>query len=338
MANNDPLRLERFGRVGLCYLPTPLEPLARLSEHLGGPKLLVKRDDCTGLALGGNKARKLEFLLADALEHRADTVITTGGPQSNHARQTAAAAARLGLQCELVLPRASRWTSPLYETSGNVLLDDLLGASVHIVGAAAGPATIQHVAEQVRARGGTPYVIPVGGSTAVGALGYVAATRELLEQADRQGLQIDTIVVTTGSCTTHAGILVALHALGRSEKVIGMSIYYPAQRAAQVVREKARETAELLGVPHAGLEDRVVVTDDYLGPGYGEPTDAMVDAVRLTARREGLLLDPVYTGRAMSGLLDLVRAGRFGDTDNVVFWHTGGTPALFAYADLFGKM
>ena len=330
------LDLDRFPRVALCHRPTPLEPMKRLSEHLGGPQLFIKRDDCTGLAFGGNKTRKLEFLMADALEKGADTVITTGGPQSNHARQTAAAAARLGLRCELVLPHSSRWHSPMYDTNGNALLDRLLGAKVHIVADRdAAKVKITEITQRVRSTGGKPYFIPTGGSTPIGALGYVAATAELVEQADSRGLSVDYIVVATGSCTTHAGIVTGLEALGRREQVVGITISLSGDEATATVRQKARETAELLDMPVGSLDERVVVKTEYLGPGYGEPTEGMIEAVKLTAQMEGILLDPVYTGKAMAGLIDLVRHGFFQPSQNVVFWHTGGTPALFPYESLF---
>lgn len=334
--------LDRFARVELCHRPTPLEPMDRLADHLGGPRLLVKRDDCTGLALGGNKTRKLEFLMGDALAKGANTVITVGGVQSNHCRQTAAAAARLGLKCELVLPHLSRFESSTYETSGNVLLDRLLGARLHVT-ADRDRATerSREVLAEVRARGDVPYFIPAGGSTAIGALGYVDAALELARQTHERNLRIDHVVVTTGSCTTHAGLIVGLAAVEQSPEfdcrpsLIGISVYQRLPEVVATVKQKVRETAELLGLDGAALEERIVVTDDYLGGGYGEPTDAMVEAVGLAARLEGLLVDPVYTGKTLSGLIDLVRRGHFKPSDNVLFWHTGGTPALFAYREAF---
>jgi L-cysteate sulfo-lyase len=336
------INLDRFARVELCHRPTPLEPMSRLSEHLGGPRLFVKRDDCTGLAFGGNKTRKLEFLMADALAKGADTVVTVGGVQSNHCRQTAAAAARLGLKCELVLPHLSRFASSTYETGGNVLVDRLLGARLHVAAdAEAAVARTRAVLEEVQARGDRPYFIPAGGSTAIGALGYVDAAIELAQQARDRNLRIDHVVVTTGSCTTHAGIVVGLAAVEQMQEldcrpsVIGISVYQRLPQVAATVKQKVRETAELVGLDGAALEERVIVKDDYLGGGYGEPTDAMVEAVALAARFEGLLLDPVYTGKTLSGLVDLARRGSFQPTDTVLFWHTGGTPALFAYREAF---
>ncbi|MEX2113177.1 MAG: pyridoxal-phosphate dependent enzyme, partial [Pirellulales bacterium] len=265
--------LDRFARVELCHRPTPLEPMTRLSEHLGGPRLFVKRDDCTGLALGGNKTRKLEFLMADALAQGANTVITVGGVQSNHCRQTAAAAARLGLKCELVLPHISRYNSATYESNGNLLLDRLFGATLHVIPgdgtdrAIAAP-VIERVLQQVRARGDLPYFIPPGGSSPIGALGYVDAAFELARQAQQRALRVDHVVVTTGSTTTHAGLIVGFEGVRQSPEldcdpvVHGISVYQRREPALATVRQKVRETAELLGLDPAPLEERVHVTDD----------------------------------------------------------------------------
>jgi L-cysteate sulfo-lyase len=331
--------------VELCHKPTPLEAMNRLADHLGGPRLFVKRDDCTGLAIGGNKTRKLEFLMADAIAQGANTVVTVGGVQSNHCRQTAAAAARLGLKCELILPHLSRFHSATYEDGGNILIDRLLGAAIHVApDREAAAALTQEVLQKVRDRGDRPYFIPAGGSTALGALGYVDAAFELARQAQVRDLRVDCVVVTTGSSTTHAGLVVGFAAIERMPelncrpRVIGISVYHGRAGALATVRERARETAQLIGLDDVGLDERVVVYDDYLGAGYGEPTEAMVEAVGLAARLEGLHLDPVYTGKTLSGLVDLVRRGSFAKTDNVVFWHTGGTPALFPYADAFATL
>jgi len=331
--------IDRFPRVALCHRPTPLEHLPRLSAHLRGPQIYIKRDDCTGLATGGNKSRKLEFLMADALAQGATTVITLGGPQSNHARQTAAAAAVLGLRCELVLPKFSKWHGPLYETNGNLLLDGLFGAAVHLVDTRdAANERVAQISARIRGEGGKAYVIPIGGSTPLGALGYVDAAAEYAGQVDAANLAIDYVIVTTGSCTTHAGLVVGFDHLNRREKIIGMSISLPGAEATATVRDKARATAELLGWPTASLDERVTVKDEYLGAGYGQPTESMLEAVALVARQEGILLDPVYTGKAMSGLIGLVRSGFFKPQERVVFWHTGGLPALFAYQDAFEPM
>lgn len=326
------MRLADIPRVALAHLPTPLEYLPRLSEFLGGPRIYIKRDDQTGLALGGNKVRKLEFLVADALEQGCDTLVTTGGPQSNHARQTAAAAAKLGLACHLVLPKLVPIATHEYENSGNVLLDRLLGASVEMPAAADfSAATIEWALASLRGQGRRPYSIPIGGSTAVGALGYVAALHELFEQANAQSLSIDAIVVATGSAGTHAGILAGLFQTGSSIPLHGFAVSATTADKVKLVGSLAGQVCERLEIPAADLAARIQVDDAFVGPGYGIPTDAMREAVNQTARFEGLLLDPVYTGKAMAGLFAAVRRGQFTGGQNVVFWHTGGAPGLFAY-------
>ncbi len=332
------MSLDRFQRVSLCHRPTPLEPLNRLSEHLGGPQLIMKRDDCTGLAGGGNKTRKLEFLIADALEQGADTVITTGGLQSNHARQTAAAAAKFGLKCELVLPRIVDRRDLLYESNGNILLDRLLGATVHVVnGRDEAEHRIQQLTEASGVHGAKAYFIPPGGSTPIGALGYVDAMLECLNQAEHAGLSPTHHVVVTGSGGTHAGLFVGLLHQNSEQRVCGFAIAHAAEQHKSVVRSLAGETAALLGLSRDVRIEQILVDDEFRGPGYGEPTEAMLEAISLTARLEGILLDPVYTGKAMAGLIESIRRGRFRPTDQIVFWHTGGTPAIYAYQPLFDK-
>jgi len=303
---------------------------------LGGPRIFVKRDDQTGLALGGNKARKLEFLVADAIEQRCDTLVTTGGVQSNHARQTAAAAARTGLGCELLLPRVVPLATADYNDSGNVLLDQLLGAHVEFpAGEGFSQEQIDERLDKLRGAGRRPYWIPTGGSTPLGALGYVAAAEELLNQANQQQIAIDAIWVPTGSAGTHGGILAGLLRAGARTSLRGAAVSGTAADKERLVARLAHEALDLLSEPHGDVGSRVCVDDRFVGPGYGLPTEAMVEAVTLVARCEGLLLDPVYTGKAMAGLIHAVRNGEFAATDHVVFWHTGGTPALFAYRDSF---
>ncbi|MFO1061265.1 MAG: D-cysteine desulfhydrase [Dongiaceae bacterium] len=324
--------LARFPRRRFCHLPTPLEELPALSRHLGGPTLLAKRDDCTGLALGGNKNRKLEFILAEALAAGADTLVTAGGVQSNHCRQTAAAAARHGLACELVLSRSVPSNDPAYPRSGNVLLDRLFGARLNYVGADIDWAVeLEAVAEQVRRRGGRPHIVPVGGSTPTGALGYVACGQEILQQAEAAGRPIDAVVHCSGSGGAQAGLLVGLQ--GSGVPVIGVSSGRARATLTGQVLELADQTLAKLGRRGTFPRDEVEVLDAYVGAGYGMPTPGMLEALELCARLEGLLLDPVYTGKAMAGLIDLIRQGRFGAGQTVVFVHTGGVPALFAYQD-----
>lgn len=327
------MQLARFPRSRFCHTPTPLEPLAALSRHLGGPTLLVKRDDCTGLALGGNKNRKLEFLVAEALAAGADTLVTAGGVQSNHCRQTAAAAARHGLKCELVLSRNVASNHPEYERTGNILLDRIFDAGTNFVSRDIDWTTeLERVAETVRARGGKPFVIPIGGSTPTGALGYVACAHELLQQAAAQGSVIDAVVHCSGSGGTQAGLLAGLR--GSGIPVIGISCADPRAKIEATVHDLVNRTLARLSPPATISRAEVEVVDDYVGAGYGVPTPGMLEAVELCARLEGLLIDPVYTGKAMAGLIGLVRGGRFKPTDTVVFIHTGGVPALFAYQDI----
>ncbi len=330
------MSLDQFQRIALCHRPTPLESLNRLSDHLGGPQIFIKRDDCTGLAGGGNKTRKLEFLMADALQQGADTVITTGGLQSNHARQTAAAAAKLGLKCELVLPRVVDRHDSLYESNGNALLDRLLGATIHVVDDRdEAERRIQQLTTAAAARGGKAYFIPAGGSTPIGALGYVDAMLECLNQAEQAGLTPTHHVVVTGSGGTHSGLLVGLMHTNSEQSLLGFSVAHSAEQDQSVVQALADKTAKLLGLSRDVDSQQIIINDEFLGPGYGEPTKAMLDAVSLIARLEGILLDPVYTGKAMAGLIETVQRGQFKPTDQIVFWHTGGTPALYAYQPTF---
>ncbi|MEM8816508.1 MAG: D-cysteine desulfhydrase [Pseudomonadota bacterium] len=328
------MHLSRFPRVSLAHLPTPLEPLPRFSKHLGGPQIWVKRDDCTGLASGGNKTRKLEFVMGDALEAGADTVLTVGAVQSNHVRQTAAAACKLGLACEVLLEHRLEEASDVYMSSGNVLLDLLFGAVLHEYPAGTDfPALLEEHAERLHGVGGHPYVIPGGASNAVGALGYVNCAIELLTQANDRGLVIDHLVTATGSAGTQAGLIVGLKATHCKVPLLGIGVGAPKAVQEQKVFDLAVETAELVGAPGSVVRDDVVANCDYVGEAYGVPTEAMNDAVLTLARTEGLLFDPVYSGKALAGLIDLVGKGHFGDAENVVFLHTGGSAALFAYAD-----
>lgn len=331
--------LSRFSRIHLAHLPTPLEPLERLSDHLGGPRLYVKRDDCTGLATGGNKTRKLEFLLAEAIDEGCDTIVTEGGRQSNHVRQTAAAAAKLGLACELVQQEAHFWDDPEYDVTGNLFLDRLLGANLHAVpGEADRKPGMARVAEAIRLRGGKPYVIPAGGSTPLGGLGYAGCAFEITAQAEALDIAVDHIVLASGSGGTQGGLVAGLAALGGAIPALGIDIDADPHGVRARVRAIAEGTAALLGVAGGVPEGAVAVNSDYAGEAYGAPTEAMIEAVTLLARLEGLLLDPVYSGKAMAGLIDLTRQGFFKAGDTVVFIHTGGMPALFAYRGAFDKL
>ncbi len=327
--------LKSFPRVPLAHLPTPLELLPNLTKHLDGPEIWVKRDDCTGLATGGNKTRKLEFSMGEALEQGADTIITVGAVQSNHVRQTAAAACKLGLDCEVLLEHRIVDPSELYSNSGNVLLDRIFGANLREFDKGTDfDAAMEGVADEVRARGGVPYIVPGGASNPVGALGYVGCGEELLQQFDEQNLQIDHIVTATGSAGTHGGLVVGLRASGSDLPILGIGVNAPQDVQEERVFDLACETAELVGKPGCVSRDDIVADCNYIGPGYGEPTESMNEAVLMLARQEGLLFDPVYSGKALAGMIDYVRKGRFGSDDKIVFLHTGGSAALFAYADI----
>lgn len=331
------MHLARFPRLHFAHLPTPLEPMENLTRDLGGPRLWIKRDDCTGLAGGGNKTRKLEFLLADAVQQGADTIITQGATQSNHARQTVAIATKLGMESHILLEDRTGSTKDAYRHNANVFLDRLFGASItrHAGGTDMNSA-MEELAQRLRDDGRTPYVIPGGGSNAVGALGYVNAAMELLQQANDRGLQIDHLVHATGSAGTQAGLVAGLAAASSGIPTLGIGVRAPKTAQEENVFRLAEETAELLGASGCVRREQVVANTDYVGDGYGFTTPATLEAIELFARRESLLLDPVYSGKGAAGLIDLVRRGAFGKDENVVFLHTGGSQALFAYNDDFG--
>ncbi len=332
------MHLARFKRVSLGHFPTPLEKLDNLSRALGGPDIYIKRDDCTGLATGGNKTRKLEFLVADALAQGADTLVTQGATQSNHVRQTAAAARRYGLACHALLERRVTNMGEDYEHTGNVLFDDLL--CCHYEFRPEGldmNAEAEALGERLRSEGRKPYVIPGGGSNPIGALGYASCAAELVWQADERGLRIDRVLHATGSAGTQAGLVAGLHGLNAPIEVLGVSVRAARDKQIANVHRLACATSELLGLRDAPAEDQVKVFDGYVGAGYGQPTDTMVEAVRMLAAEEGIFLDPVYSGKGMAGLIDLVRNGTLGKGETVVFIHTGGSAALFAYPQLFGR-
>ena len=330
------LTLAQFPRVTLGHLPTPLEPMDRLSEELGGPRLWVKRDDCTGLSSGGNKTRKLEYLMADAVEQGADTIITQGATQSNHARQTAAAAAKLGMGCHILLEDRTGSNDPSYIMNGNVLLDRLHGADVSKrPGGADMNAEMEVLASDLTKAGKTPYVIPGGGSNPIGALGYVNCARELTEQAVQAGLKIDALVHATGSSGTQAGLVAGLAALESDIHLLGIGVRAPKAKQEGMVHDLAVRTSTYMGKGTEIARDSVRANCDYVGAGYGIATKGMIDALKLLARTEGLLFDPVYSGKGLDGLIDQIRKGYFDGMSNVVFLHTGGSVALFGYPDTF---
>ncbi|MEM6430221.1 MAG: D-cysteine desulfhydrase [Deinococcota bacterium] len=328
------MHLARFPRRRYTPYATPIEPLNALSRELGGPNLFIKRDDLLGLTAGGNKTRKLEFLLADALGQGADTLITTGAPQSNHCRLTLAAAVKEGLKCRLVLEeRIPNSYDPA--ASGNNFLFKLLGVeAITVVPLGTDlAAAMQAEADKLASEGRKGYIIPGGGSNALGALGYVSCAEELLQQTFEMGLQLDAIVASSGSGGTHAGMVVGMHGNNAQIPVLGISVRRLREEQEGNIYKLASKTAELLELPDVP-RDAVKVFDAYVGDGYSLPTAGMIEAVTLLAQHEGILLDPVYTGKTMAGMIDLVRQGHFAADSNVLFLHTGGSPALYAYQDV----
>jgi L-cysteate sulfo-lyase len=308
-----------------------------LTRLLSGPRLWIKRDDCTGLSTGGNKTRKLEFLMAEALALKADVVITQGATQSNHARQTVAAAAKLGMKCHILLEDRTGYTEFNYKENGNVLLDRLHGATVERrAGGSDMQAEMEAVAKQLASEGLRPYVIPGGGSNPVGALGYVNAALELVNQSVEMGVRIDHLVHATGSSGTQAGLVVGLQAMRSSIQLLGIGVRAPKEKQESMIYDLACRTWAYMGLTGELSRASVQANCDYVGGGYGIPTPGMVEAVGLVAKTEGILLDPVYSGKGMAGLIDLIRKGHFPKDQNVVFLHTGGSVALFGYPDAFG--
>ncbi len=319
-------------RFELGHWPTPLQPLDHLSDELGGPRIWLKRDDCTGLALGGNKTRKLEYLVGAALQEGCDTVVTSGAVQSNHARQTAAACARAGLACHLVLSRQVQRNHPDYERGGNVLLDELLGATLHTVNPDSDDAA--RIVGELQARGGVS-VVPAGGSNSIGALGYVQAAVELAAQATAAGIELTRVYHASSSAGTQAGLLYGLAALTLATELIGINVYHPdpqtlKDRVGTLLERMQRRFGDALPPPPLAA---VQVNHAYFGEGYGQPTQETLDAIRLLARTEGVLFDPVYSGKALAGLIDQIAIGACDGCKDVVLLHTGGQPSLFVYDD-----
>ncbi len=320
-------------RLRFAHLPTPVEMLPRLAAHLGGPALFIKRDDQTGLAFGGNKTRKLELLVSEARANGAELLITAGAAQSNHCRQTAAAAARFGFACQLVLALADG-ESPdqLDHPNGNLRLDKLLGAEVIWTDFENRERVLKETFDQAWGAGRRPYLIPYGGSNAVGAVAYAYAIKEMLDQGHRP----DWIVFPSSSGGTQAGMVLGARLYGYTGRILGISVDEPAQVLKARVARLATEAAEHLGERLVFQPEDIQVDDHYLGAGYGIPGELEREALHLFARQEAILLDPVYTARAAAGMIDLIRSGLLQSGQSVLFWHTGGTPALFAdrYRDL----
>ncbi|WP_027797129.1 D-cysteine desulfhydrase family protein [Paraburkholderia acidipaludis] len=336
-ASHSQLDLSRFPRHALLEGPTPIQLLPRLSAHLGGINIYVKRDDLNGLGGGGNKLRKLEFLIGEALAGGADTIITVGARQSNHARLTAAAAARVGLHCELVLTRAVPRFDADYIDNGNILLDGLLGARVHdLPGSANALQYAEERANELRAKGRNVYVCPLGGSSPAGCLGYADCAAEIVAQSSAAGLTFDRIVVPNGSGGTHAGLVAGWVALGRDPSIVSaFTVLGKAGQARTTTLEKANQTARLINAGLSVDSAAISIDEGQLGPGYGIPTEGMRAAVRLMASTEGLLLDPVYGGKAFAGLLQNASSGNYVAGQNILFIMTGGIPGLFAYRSEF---
>jgi len=326
--------LSPYPRIHLAHLPTPLQPLHRLSAHLGGPTIWMKRDDCTGLAFGGNKTRKLEFLMAEAVQANAELVVTFGAWQSNHVRQTVAACAQLGIACEPILSASVPITTNAYQTSGNFFLDHLMGARVHTTT----PDKVRETYAALKARETRKlYVVPTGGSNATGSLGYVDCAQELNKQLEDLDVTASTVIHASSSAGTQAGLIVGMSAANKPVPVLGINVYEANhEHMLNNVRKLVTETAEKLGIGAIG-DEMININHDYLGEGYGIPTAEMLEAVTLLATLEGILLDPVYSGKAMAAMIDMIRAGRWSKDQQLVFVHTGGAPTLFAYQDRFAR-
>ncbi|MGB3278193.1 MAG: D-cysteine desulfhydrase [Pseudorhodobacter sp.] len=330
------MHLARFPRRFIAHLPTPLERLDRLTKELGGPEIWIKRDDCTGLSTGGNKTRKLEFLMAEAELQGAEMVMTQGATQSNHARQTAAFAAKLGMGCHILLEDRTGSNNANYNFNGNVLLDHMHGATTEKrPGGGDMNAEMEKLADQMRADGKKVYTIPGGGSNPTGALGYVNCAFEMLAQANNGGLKLDHIVTATGSAGTQAGLIVGLKAMNAQIPLLGIGVRAPKAKQEENVFNLACATAEKLGCAGVVKREDVVANTDYVGEGYGIPTASGIEAIQMFAELEAILLDPVYSAKGAAGFIDLIRKGHFKKGEQVVFLHTGGSAALFGYDSAF---
>ena len=327
--------LEKFERIKLGHFPTPIEHLKNVSQHLDGPNIFIKRDDCTGLATGGNKTRKLEFLIPDAIKNKAELIVTVGAIQSNHARQTAAACSLKGLKCLIILEQRLKDPPDAYMNSGNVFLNKLLGAKVMLC--PKDQDILEYstkVVEDIKSKGTNVYFIPGGGSNSIGALGYVECFKEILKENNKYNLT--HIVHATGSSGTQAGLLAGKKYFQSQLQIIGISVRYEKKIQEEKVYNEAKKVCEKL---KCDVLDRseVVAYDDYVGSGYGEPTDGMIEATNLLAKKEAILLDPVYSGKGFAGLIGLIRQKKFTKKDNILFIHTGGAVSLSAYEWAFNK-
>ena len=334
------MQLSKYPRVKLIHSPTPLEYLENLTQHLDGPDIYIKRDDCTGLAFGGNKSRKLEFLIGDALKNKADVIITAGAVQSNHCRQTAAAATKFGMECIIVAKPS--WSK---EYNGNLFLDELLGAKLVLLeednealdqgGKLSMEETIENLMADLKTKGKNPYYIPVGGSNSIGSLGYISMTMELIAQANEMGIEIGSMVAASGSGGTQSGMILGADVEKSGIQTVGMAISSDATIVIPKLKDLCNQTSDYYELGLSYDEKDIIFNDNYIGEGYGIPSEEMIEAVKLLARKEGIILDPVYSGKAFAGMVDLIKKGYFDKSKAVVFIHTGGTPALFVYSDSF---
>jgi len=331
-----------FPAVSLAHTPTPLEKMVNLTTFLSGPELWIKRDDCTGLAMGGNKARQLEYYLGQALEQGADTLLTTGAVQSNHIRMAIAAARKMGLEVEVQIEERVSGRSPQYYESGNPLLMKLMAARIHHYPSGededGADEALYERAQELKQQGASPYVIPLSGThPPYGALGYVKAAEEILIQLDEMSLVVDGIVLASGSASTHAGLLFGLRALGSPIRVFGICVRRSAKLQFQRVLDKTDRLAKMLDHETCVTADDIFVDDSVLYPGYGQLNKHVIEAIKLTARSEGILLDPTYTGKVMAGLITLLRKKIWSPDQRVVFLHTGGTPIIFGYPEVLSS-
>ncbi|MGY9061962.1 MAG: D-cysteine desulfhydrase family protein [Rhodospirillales bacterium] len=329
-------KFDKFPRAELAIVPTPMEAMPNLSNFLDGPNLFVKRDDLTGLAMGGNKARQIEFYFGEAIAKKADVILITGAIQSNFIRSAAAATAKLGMDCHVQLEERVPNVDQTYRASGNVLLDKLFGATIYSYpdgeDEAGADRNINEIADGLKKKGKTPYIIPLSpGHPPLGAMGYIVAAQEILEQLKQSGQQIDEIVVASGSTSTHAGLLYGLRALGSRLRIAGICVRRNKEQQAPRVLDRCTELSKLLGTSEYVKADDIILNDVPLAPGYGQLNPLTIEAIKLAASTEGLLLDPVYTGKVMAGMIDRVRENVYAKNANILFLHTGGQPALFAY-------
>ena len=321
--------LEKFERIKLGHFPTPIEYLKNISKYFGGPNIFIKRDDCTGLATGGNKTRKLEFLIPDAIKSKAELVVTVGAVQSNHARQTAAACTLMGLKCLIILEQRVKDPPEVYMNSGNVFLDKLFGADVKVCPKNEDVSKYsEKLIKDIKTKGTNVYFIPGGGSNSIGALGYVECLNEIIKENNKYNFS--QIIHATGSAGTQAGLLAGRKYFNCNIAVTGICVRHKKDIQVDKVYEEAKKTCEKLNCNTLDRSD-IIVYDEYIGTGYGEPTEGMIEAIKLLAKKEAILLDPVYSGKAFAGLIGLIKNKKFTKNDNILFIHTGGTASLSAY-------